>query len=143
MDNEVNPAAEPTSAHGSNNAQKDETQRSQEPAPGFSKVATKLFQELATVEKLVEIAIKPSAQPFEYRRSNLDPLAVHAAERTLRTLQLIKETHDEISRGELLLIVEEIVEFRTRELTRLLKLSAQFATCGHIDKVINEIFSLC
>ena len=87
--------------------------------------------------------MKASAMTDDRGRENLKPLAVHATERTLKTLQLLKATHDEVSQRELLLIVEEVVEFRSRELARLLKMSLQFKKREQIDQLISEIFSLC
>ena len=112
-------------------------------APPFSRKAAKLTQELTTVEKLVEIAIKALALINNKGRQGLNPLGYHATERTLKTLQLIQENYDQVSQREFLLIVEEVVEFRSRELTKLFELTLQLRERDQIDKVISEIFSLC
>ena len=110
-------------------------------------MAAKMTRELATVEKPVEIALKVSARRDHHEiggLSSLEPLTVHAAERTLKTLQMIKENHDKISQQDLLLIMEEVVEFRSREVARLFQVSSlQYKKREEIDKVINEVFLFC
>ena len=117
-----------------------------EAASTSSGKAAELLKALATAKRLVEIsyeAWKPFGTAPNPTSLCQDRMRTHAAEKTLKTLQLIMENHDQVSQKDLLIIVEAVVDVRAKSLGKIFSLSFLKGERERIDEMIKNLFLLC